>query len=239
MTAAEEELQQIEENLEQQQGGSWSQLFQSKSALLVGTGLVLFQQITGQPSVLYYATTIFKEAFPTTSGSTCNPSLPIIASVVVGGMKLLATLLTAFRVDKSGRRPLLLIGVGLQTFALVSLASLEFINSVSNVKGFITLASLMIYVSGYQVGFGPISWLMISEIFPLKIRGKALSISVIVNFGSNILVTFTFASLLALMGPIATYLMYAEIAVLSMVFIWSRVPETKGKTLEEIQQLFQ
>jgi len=98
-----------------------------------------------------------------------------------------------------------------------------------------TVVALMIYVSGYQVGFGPISWLMISEIFPLGVRGSALSTAAMVNFGSNILMTLCQTALMNALTPSGTFFGYLALAILSFVFVAGVVPETKGKTLEEIE----
>lgn len=241
-TQTTKEIDDIIEGLNQQRGGSWSQLRRASFPLLIGTGLVCLQQITGQPSVLYYVNTIFENVFP-----NGDRSLPFIASVVVGSMKFLATLSSAGLVDKRGRRPLLLIGVGLQTLALLVLAGLffaysfqpPFVHTVAPTwaKWFV-LVVIMVYVTGYQIGFGPISWLMISEIFPLKIRAKALSIAVVTNFGTNIIVSFTFLNLFHALGGQGLFLLYGCIAVGAWFFIFFLVPETKGKSLEEIEEMF-
>lgn len=94
----------------------------------------------------------------------------------------------------------------------------------------------MVYVSGYQVGFGPIAWLLISEIFPLQVRGAAMSIAVFINFSSNILVTFTLDPMLVALTPPGVFFLYAAMTLVSLVFVFCLVPETKGKTLEQIEQ---
>ena len=102
----------------------------------------------------------------------------------------------------------------------------------------IILISLFVYIGGYQVGFGPISWLLISEIFPLEVRGKAVSIAVVTNFFWNTVVTFLFPVELEYIGSSTTFYVYAGILIVSMYFIYSRVPETKGMSLEEIEDFF-
>jgi MFS family permease len=104
-------------------------------------------------------------------------------------------------------------------------------------KGVI-LAALFVYIGGYQVGFGPISWLLISEIFPLEVRGKAVSIAVVTNFFWNTVVTFLFPVELEYLGSSTTFYVYAGILLVSIYFIYSRVPETKGMSLEEIEDFF-
>jgi MFS family permease len=94
------------------------------------------------------------------------------------------------------------------------------------------------YIGGYQVGFGPISWLMISEIFPLEVRGKAVSIAVVTNFFWNTVMTFFFPVELQYLGSAATFFIYALVLSFGIYFVFSRVPETKGLTLEEIERFF-
>merc|ERR1719247_2333947 len=97
------------------------------------------------------------------------------------------------------------------------------------------VGSLMLYVAGYQVGFGPIAWLVISEIFPLKTRGAALSIAAITNFGTNIIATISFQSINDAVGASAQYGAYGFLCLISLCFVWFVVPETKGLSLEEIE----
>ena len=102
----------------------------------------------------------------------------------------------------------------------------------------VILTALFIYIGGYQVGFGPITWLLISEIFPLEVRGKAVSIAVVTNFFWNTVMTFLFPLELDYIGSAATFYIYAGILVISIFFIYSAVPETKGMSLEGIEEYF-
>lgn len=214
--------------------------------LVIGCGLVFLQQVTGQPSVLYFATNIFKDAGFGSSAA--------LSSVGVGLVKLLATLFTVWRVDRYGRRLLLFVGISMMVVAL-SLIAVAFLfrecqtpgtsladcdaNDVGLPKGWAlaTVAALMVYVSGYQVGFGPIAWLMISEVFPVSVRGAALSVAAVVNFGSNIAVTLTQEVLMKALTPSGVFFSYLALSVVSLIFVKALVPETKGKTLEEIEAM--
>jgi len=220
--------------------------FAYPTPLVVGCGIVVLQQITGQPSVLYYATNVFKSAGFGDSSSQ--------QSLLLGLIKLVATLFTVWRVDHYGRRPLLLIGISMMTMSLAVVAA-GFSTSYCTTPGLsttdcstddlempqgwaiVTVAGLMVYVSGYQVGFGPISWLLISEIFPLSVRGSALSIAAMANFGCNVAVTFSTASLMELFGTNGLFSIFLVLSFMSIVFVWQLVPETKGKTLEEIEAM--
>jgi MFS family permease len=218
--------------------------FRYPRPLFIGCGIVFLQQVTGQPSVLYDATNIFKSAG---FGNTAA-----LSSVGVGIVKLIATLFTAFRVDKYGRRLLLFIGIAMMTVALAALGTAFMFQECkapgTSVKdcddndlelprawAMVTVGALMVYVSGYQIGFGPISWLLISEVFPLNVRGAALSIAAIINFGMNILMTLTQGVLQEALTACGVFYGYCGLALVSIVFVWRIVPETKGKTLEQIE----
>lgn len=232
---------------------SWTDTFKYPKPLVIGWGLVLLQQVTGQPSVLYYATNIFKAAgfsSPVTiSGYVFSPAA--LSSMAVAFVKLLATLVTVSRIDQYGRRFLLFVGISMMTVALALLVPAFLFRTctdgrpiqecpaddVTLPKGWAVcvLFALMLYVSGYQVGFGPISWTIISEIFPLSVRGAAMSTAAVVNFVSNTFMTMTQEVLTDAMTPSGVFSMYFVMCIVSLVFVWAVCPETKGKTLEQIQ----
>jgi MFS family permease len=211
---------------------------------VIGCGVVLFSQITGQPSVLYFATDIFQDA-----GFGAWASLP---SVGVGLVGFLATLFTVCQVDKYGRRTLLFVGITMMTMALAVLGA-AFMFQECQVPGIsfekcdrgdvglpqghaiATALALMLYCAGYQVGFAPISRLLISEVFPLNVRGAAISIAVVLNFVTNIIMTLTQEVLLDFLTPSGVFFGYCGLALLSIIFVWRCVPETRGKSLEQIE----
>ncbi|XP_061368454.1 D-xylose-proton symporter-like 3, chloroplastic isoform X2 [Gastrolobium bilobum] len=231
-----ESERQIEETLvslksayaDQESEGNFLEVFQGPNlkAFIIGGGLVLFQQITGQPSVLYYAGPILQSAgFSAASDATK-------VSVVIGLFKLLMTWIAVLKVDDLGRRPLLIGGVSGIALSLVLLSAYyKFFG------GFpvIAVAALLLYVGCYQISFGPISWLMVSEIFPLRTRGRGISLAVLTNFASNAVVTFAFSPLKELLGAENLFLLFGAIALVSLLFIISSVPETKGLSLEDIE----
>lgn len=226
------------------QRASTCDTFKYPRPLLIGCGIVFLQQVTGQPSVLYFATNIFKSAG---FGSTAA-----LSSVGVGLVKLLATLMTVWKVDQYGRRFLLFVGISMMAVALAVLGT-AFLFQECNTphtslkdckeddKGLpqawaaATVVALMLYVSGYQVGFGPIAWLLISEVFPLNVRGAALSLAAVVNFVSNISMTLTQEVLQEALTPAGVFLGYFALALVSIMFVAVIIPETKGKTLEQIE----
>ncbi|CAL0334260.1 unnamed protein product [Lupinus luteus] len=207
---------------------TFGELFRGKckKALVIGGGLVLFQQITGQPSVLYYAGSILQSAgFSAASDATR-------VSILLGLFKLIMTGAAVGVVDRLGRRPLLLGGVSGMAISLFLLGSYYiFLDNVAVVA----VIGLLLYVGCYQMSFGPIGWLMISEVFPLRLRGRGLSIAVLVNFAANALVTFAFSPLKELLGAGILFYIFCAIAAASLGFIYFIVPETKGLTLEEIE----
>uniref|UniRef100_A0A1D1XF89 D-xylose-proton symporter-like 2 n=1 Tax=Anthurium amnicola TaxID=1678845 RepID=A0A1D1XF89_9ARAE len=212
----------------QEKETTFREIFQGKclKALIIGVGVVFFQQVTGQPSVLYYAATILKSAgFSAASDATR-------VSILLGLLKLVMTGIAVLAVDRLGRRPLLLGGV---VGIAISLFLLSSYYSILKDVPFVAVVGLLLYVGCYQLSFGPIGWLMISEIFPLRLRGRGLSIAVLVNFASNALVTFAFSPLEALLGTGILFACFGVIGILSLIFIFFLVPETKGLTLEEIE----
>ncbi|KAL1545046.1 D-xylose-proton symporter-like 3, chloroplastic [Salvia divinorum] len=207
---------------------SFLEVFQGPSlkAFIIGGGLVLFQQITGQPSVLYYAGPILQTAGFSAAADATK------LSVVVGVFKLLMTGVAVLKVDDLGRRPLLIGGVGGLALSLLLLSAYyKFLGGYP----LVAVAALLLYVGCYQISFGPISWLMVSEIFPSRTRGKGISLAVLTNFGSNALVTFAFSPLKELFGAENLFLLFGAIAILALVFVVVYVPETKGLSLEEIE----
>jgi len=205
-----------------------------RPAIIAGVGVVFLQQVTGQPSVLYYCNTLFK-------GIGFGAS----ASVAISGFKLVMTLLATFTVDKFGRKKLLYAGMSCMLVALVVLTIFFYFQSASDadpdVGGFEKygiISALFVYIGGYQIGFGPISWLFISEIFPLEVRGKAVSVAVVCNFFWNAVMSLLFPVELDAIGTSATFMSYAIILLLGIYFVIHYVPETKNLTLEEIEQLF-
>ncbi|KAF8395155.1 hypothetical protein HHK36_019096 [Tetracentron sinense] len=208
--------------------GSFWEVFQGPSlkAFIIGGGLVLFQQITGQPSVLYYAASILQSAGFSAASDAAR------VSVIIGIFKFLMTGVAILKVDDLGRRPLLIGGVSGIALSLALLASYyKFLGGYP----IVAVAALLLYVGCYQISFGPISWLMVSEIFPIRTRGRGISLAVLTNFGSNAIVTFAFYPLKELLGAGNLFLLFGGIALLSLLFVALIVPETKGLSLEEIE----
>jgi MFS transporter, SP family, galactose:H+ symporter len=206
--------------------------------LVIGVGLAILQQVTGINTVIYYAPTIFEMA------GLSSATVSIAATAGVGVVNLIFTIVAKWLVERLGRRPLLLMSLTGMVFALV-LLSAAFAASGgrttatwTNLLGVATGIGLMIYIAAFAVGLGPVFWLLIAEIYPLAVRGTAMSLAALANWGTNWLVSVTFLGLVALLGQSGTFLLYAAIGVLAWVFCLKLVPETKGKTLEEVERLW-
>jgi MFS family permease len=186
--------------------------------------LALFQAITGINIVMYYAPTIFTSAGIGTGKALSH-------SVIIGLVMLVFTVGSMFLVDRVGRRPIMLIasaGMGL------SLALLGRMFAGTSGDGWWLLLWILTYVSSFSIGMGGIYWVVVSEIFPTRVRGAATSLSVVFLWGGNYLVSQFFpAMLVAFKGDV--FYFYALMCLLCFVFIFSLVPETKGKTLEQIE----
>jgi len=208
---------------------------QYRRPLTIGVSLMLFQQITGQPSVLYYAAKIFQDAGFASAGEATG------ISVVLGFFKLIMTGIAVATVDSWGRRPLLLTGITGICGSLVVLGANQagFLPLAGTSAAWINVFALLAYAAAYQMSFGPISWLLVGEVFPLRVRGQAIALATLTNFASNFLVSLVLPSLQDLYGPAAMYFVFAGIGVVALVTINNIVPETKGRSLEEIEKLWE
>ena len=224
------ELDEIQQSVKQQKG-SWSELFSPllRMAMIVGVGLAIAQQITGINTVIYYAPIILKFA------GLSSASSAILASVGVGVVNVALTIVAMQLIDRVGRRPLLLISLAGMTVSLGVLGLAFALPQMASSLGWIAVASLMVYVGSFAVGLGPVFWLILSEIYPLAIRGRAMSVGTIANWGTNLLVAVSFLTLTQMMGKAATFWLFGVVSIGAWLFAYFLVPETRGKTLEQIE----
>ncbi len=202
-----------------------------RTPFLIGVGISVFQQITGINTVIYYAPRIFQLAgFPTAESS-------ILATVWIGTINVIMTLVGLWLVDKIGRRALLLGGVAGMALSLI-LLGLAFLFQGEGTSTEAILA-LLAYVGCFAPGLGIVAWLIISEIYPLGIRGRAMSIATFANWVSNYFVSLTFLTLVRILTVGGAYWLFALICILCFYYIWKKVPETKGKTFDQIQAFWQ
>ncbi len=202
--------------------------------IFIGIMLSVFQQIVGINAVLYFAPRIFE---------TMGMGNPMVQTVMMGIVNILFTLLAVFTVEKWGRRPLLIsgsIGMALGAFG-VALSNL-----VAGMPAIVAVASIMVYSASFMFSWGPICWVLISEIFPNTIRGAAVAVAVAFQWIFNFIVSSTFLPMYNMrlgemgdkFGHMFAYALYGVICVIAAIFVWKLVPETKGKTLEEMNNLW-
>ena len=163
------------------------------------------------------------------------PAVNTSATVGVGVVNVGMTVLAMFLIDRTGRRPLLLVGIAGMIVTLGVLGLSFRISNPSAQLAWIAVICLMGYVAAFAISLGPIFWLLIAEIYPLKIRGLAEGMAATFNWASNLVVSLTFLTLIEKLGASSTFLLYAFASVASWLFAYYFVPETKGHTLEEIE----
>lgn len=226
-----EEMKEIRASLVCEQECKWSEILDPvvRPALIIGIGLAAFQQLTGINTVIYYAPTILEFA------GFQSAAVSILATAGIGMINVIMTVVAISLIDRVGRRPLLLIGLVGMVISLAILGIAFVLPGLSTSLGLLAVISLMVYVGSFAIGLGPVFWLMISEIYPLRIRGRAMSTATIVNWGTNLVVAITFLSLIQLIGTPGTFWLYSIIGIITWVFVYFLVPETKGKSLEEIE----
>jgi MFS transporter, SP family, galactose:H+ symporter len=202
-----------------------------RKAFITGIGISVFQQITGINVVIYYAPQIFQLA-----GYTSAPSA-ILATIGIGVINVIVTLAALVIIDRVGRKPLLitsLIGMAISLFIL----GISFFEKKQDL-GLVSMVSLMAYVSFFAIGLGPVTWLIISEIFPLSIRGRAMGIAIFANWLCNYFVSLTFLNLIMEITTSGALWLYTGICLFGLWFVCVKVPETKNKTFEEIQKFWE
>ena len=195
--------------------------------IFVGVMLSFFQQTVGINVVLYYAPRIFENM-----GSSSDAAM--INTVVMGVVNIVFTVVAILTVDKWGRKPLLIVGSIGMAIGMLALSILSFCK-IENVT---TLIFIIIYTASFMMSWGPICWVLISEIFPNTIRSKAVAIAVAAQWITNYAVSSTFQLLFEGWSKGGTFMIYAVFSLLSALFVFKLVPETKGKTLEEMGSLW-
>jgi SP family xylose:H+ symportor-like MFS transporter len=224
------EVDEIRKSLEQKRGKIFSY-----GALLVFIGIMLsvFQQVTGINVILYYAPEIFKKM-----GSSTNASL--LQTIIVGAVNLAFTVVAILTVDKFGRKALMLIGYSGMCVGITGVGITAFLNQ----PGLGMLFMMLLYIACFALAAGPVTWVLLSEIFPNKIRDSVMSIAVAAQWISNLAISWTFPILLGNVflsnkfhGGFPFWI-YGSMCVLTVLFIWKFVPETKGKTLEAMEALW-
>lgn len=201
--------------------------------IVIGILLSAFQQLMGINVVLYYAPEVFKNLGASTDSA-------LLQTIIVGIINLSFTTIAIFTVDKLGRKPLQIIGAIGMAIGMITLGTTFFLQ----LPAIIALTSMLFYIASFAISWGPVCWVLLSEIFPNSIRSKALSIAVAAQWITNYLVSWTFpimdknTYLVSHFNNGFAYWLYGVISVVAAIFIWKWLPETKGKSLEELEQFW-
>jgi len=194
-----------------------------KLVIIVGVLLSVFQQFVGINVALYYAPRIFESM-----GAAKDSSM--MQTIIMGLVNVIFTVIAILTVDRWGRKPLLIVGSIGMAIGMFGVASMAF----ANIIGIGTLIFIIVYTASFMMSWGPICWVLISEIFPNKIRGQAVAIAVAAQWAANYFISSTYPMMMEYSGGL-TYSFYGLMSVLSALFVWKLVPETKGKTLEQME----
>lgn len=229
VATTETEMQNIQSAIGEKQvtlGELWKTGF--KKALIIGVILAILSQITGINVIMYYAPEIFKQTGADTESS-------FLQTIIVGAINFLMTLVAIKYVDQVGRKKLLLIGsFGMAICLLIVGACFHF--EVS--QAWIILLAILSYISFFAISLGPLTFVVVSEIFPNQVRGRAMSVAIFFLWLSVYIVSQTFPMLLESVGAAYTFWIYMILSAIAFLFVWKYIPETKGKSLEEIEKLW-
>jgi sugar porter (SP) family MFS transporter len=224
-------LADIQEGLKTPVEQKWSALWSPavRGSLVVAVGMTVLQQVTGINTIIYYGPQIFALA-----GSTSHSSA-ILATFVVAVVNVIATVVGISLVDKVGRKPLLYVGVTGMTIALFSLSfAFSHKATLGASLGTIAIICLIAYIACFALSLGAIAWILVAEVFPLRVRGRGMAAGTLGSGVSNFVVSFTFLSLVEAIGSAWTFAIYGLLSIVTLLFVRFVVPETCGRDLESI-----
>ncbi|QCR30630.1 sugar porter family MFS transporter [Priestia megaterium] len=202
-----------------------------RRVVFLGIGIAVVQQITGVNSIMYYGTEILKDAGFQTEAA-------LIGNIGNGIISVLATFVGIWLLGKAGRRPMLITGLVGTTTALLLIGIFSIVFEGSSALPYIILALTITFLAFQQGAISPVTWLMLSEIFPLRLRGLGMGVTVFCLWGVNFLVGLTFPVLLANIGLATTFFVFVVLGIGAIIFVKKYLPETKGLTLEQLEQGF-
>ena len=240
------EMAKIEEVIVQDSTASWGEVFAPRwrRPLIIASVLAILQQLTGINAIIYYADTIFAAA-----GFNDPTSQSLATLWAVGGVNVVATLIAVFYVDRFGRKPLLIIGSTGMFLGLVTVAGAFFqLDKVSaseraamhgpSEAALLALVGLVVFIASFAFSLGPVVWTVINEVFPTHVRGRGVAVATAINWLAAWVVAQTFLSLVNAISTEGTFLLFAGFCVITFIYVKLFVPETKGKTLEEVEVMW-
>ncbi len=209
--------------------GTYKEVFspKMKPVMLLGVLLAVFSQVTGINSIMYYAPVIFQKTGIGTDSA-------LLQTATIGSVNVLFTLVAIAWVDRLGRKPLLIGGtIGMA----ISLTALTLAFYTQKFSGFIILGFILIYIASFAASLGPVTWVVVSEIFPNKLRSKAMSVAIVALWLANFIVILAFPVVLNRLGGATAFLIFDLMCIVLILFIFIKVPETKGKSLEDLEKI--
>ena len=224
-------LADIQEGLKTPMEQSWRALWTPavRGSLFIAVGLTVLQQVTGINTIIYYGPQIFELA------GIASHANSIFATLLVAVVNVIATVVGIVLVDRLGRKPLLYAGVGGMTVALFALAfAFSHMATLGASMGRIAIACLMLYIACFAFSLGAIAWILVSEVFPLRVRGRGVAVGTLFSGLANFAVSLTFLSLIKFVGSASTFALYGVLSIVTLVFVRFVVPETRGRELESI-----
>jgi sugar porter (SP) family MFS transporter len=230
-SGAQQFLADIREGLKTPMEQSWRALWTPavRGSLFIAVGLTVLQQVTGINTIIYYGPQIFELA------GIASHSNSILATLLVAVVNVIATVVGIMLVDQVGRKPLLYVGVGGMTVALFALAfAFSHQSALGASLGAIAIGCLMLYIACFAFSLGAIAWILVSEVFPLRVRGRGVAVGTLFSGIANFAVSLTFLSLIKAVGSAFTFAIYGGLSVVTLIFIRYAVPETCGRELESI-----
>jgi len=224
-------LEDIQEGLKSPMEQSWRALWSPgvRGALFIAVGLTVLQQVTGINTIIYYGPQIFEFA------GIASHSSSILATLLVAVVNVLATVVGIALVDRVGRKPLLYVGVGGMTIALFALSfAFSHKATLGGSLGSIAIGCLVAYIACFAFSLGAIAWILVSEVFPLRVRGRGVAIGTLFSGIANFFVSLTFLTLINAVGSAFTFAIYGVLSIATIIFVRFAVPETCGRELESI-----
>lgn len=219
------EIEAVKAAISEESGELLSPAF--RKPLVVAILIALFSQFTGINTIIYYGSLVFLEHVPHQSASTA-----LWANVMIGVINFAATIIGMSLIDRVGRKPLLMSAFAGMAASLIGVS----LGIRLQLSGSVVLAFVLVYVACFAIGVGTGTWVMMAEICPTRVRGRAMSVATVFLWGGTLAVTLTFLSLVNALTAPGAFLLYAVVSVAAFLFIWRAVPETKGQTLENIEK---